>query len=118
MEEAKRKDIKKIFDKLKETCFRPTEYYLNLFYSRILNPGESLASFARDLEKLVDKGLPGLDVTVKSKLLKARLVSSVPETTKTFLELIADKKWSELIVIFENQVDFKSVLPGQFKQEI
>ncbi|RMZ96863.1 hypothetical protein BpHYR1_020030, partial [Brachionus plicatilis] len=65
-----------------------------------------------------DKGLPGLDVTVKSKLLKARLVSSVPETTKTFLELIADKKWSELIEIFENQVDYKSVLPGQFKQEI
>ena len=109
MSETERKDIGRIFAKLKETCFKPTEYYLNLFYSRALNSSETLASFARDLERLVDKGLPGLEANVKSKLLKARLVSCVPETTKTFLELLSDKNWAELIVIFENQVDYRTM---------
>ena len=45
-----RKDIGRIFAKLKETCFKPTEYYLNMFCSRALNPSETLASFARDLD--------------------------------------------------------------------
>ncbi|CAF0846861.1 unnamed protein product [Brachionus calyciflorus] len=75
--EADRNDIGRIFAKLKETCFKPTEYYLNLFYTRALNPGETLASFARDLERFVDKDLPGLEANIKSKLLKARLVSCV-----------------------------------------
>jgi hypothetical protein len=47
MAEADRKNIAKIFEKLKQTCFKPTEYYLNLFYSRVLSPGETLAGFAR-----------------------------------------------------------------------
>ena len=34
------------------------------------------------------------------------------------MELLADKKWPELIVIFENQVDYRSVIPSQFNQEI
>ncbi|RNA30354.1 hypothetical protein BpHYR1_050047 [Brachionus plicatilis] len=80
--------------------------------------GESIASFAKDLERLVDKDLPGLDGTVKTKLLKSRLVSSVPENTKDFLELLSDRTLGELIIISENQVAYKSVVPGQFSQEI
>ena len=91
---------------------------MNFFYSRALNPGETLASFARDLERLVDKGLPGLEANVKSKLLKARLVSCVPETTKTFLEPLSDKNLAEFIVRFENQVNYRTVIPVHFSQEV
>ncbi|RNA04946.1 hypothetical protein BpHYR1_006452 [Brachionus plicatilis] len=78
MSEQDRKGKDKLFEALRKTCFKPTDYYLNLFYSRALNP----------------------------------------ENTKNFLESLSDKTWGELITIFENQVDYKSVVPGQFSQEI
>ncbi|CAF0896871.1 unnamed protein product [Brachionus calyciflorus] len=78
----------------------------------------NIGKFARDLGRLVDKGLPGLEANVKSKLLNARLVSCVPETTKTFSELLSDKNWALLIVIFENQVDYRTVIPGHLSQEV
>ncbi|RNA20146.1 hypothetical protein BpHYR1_034349 [Brachionus plicatilis] len=99
-EEAERKDIRKIFDKLKETCFRPTEYYLNLFYSRILNPGESLARSTRfgcDCEVEIVKG----ETSVKC----AGNNENFPRTDSR----------QEMVRI---NIDYKSVLPGQFKQVI
>lgn len=112
-----KKDINKIIKQLKETCTKTPEYYLNAFYTAALEPGESIAQFCQKLQILVEKGLPGLDETHRDKMLKARLIVNVPQHVKDFLELMSNKKWSELVEIFEKSNDYKSTSPNNFQIE-
>ncbi|CAF1093114.1 unnamed protein product [Brachionus calyciflorus] len=61
MTETDKALIKSIFEKLKRGCVKSAEYYLNLFYSRQLKHEEKISTFCYEIEKLIDKGLPGLD---------------------------------------------------------
>ena len=94
MSDDDKKNIDTIFDKLKSICFKAPEFYLNLFYSRVLKPDQSIRKFCHELQKLLERGMPVLDETVKGKMLRARLISSVPEHVKNFLELMTDKTWN------------------------
>ena len=96
---------------LKKVCAKPTELYLNKFYTRIMEPGESIAKYCISIQNLLDKGLPGLDKSHREQMLKARLIAVVPENVKNFLELLGDRSWNELMVIFEKQTDYRLVVP-------
>lgn len=51
-----------------------------------------------------------MDEVVRQKFLRSRLISVVPSDVKNFMELVNDKKWPELVSIFENQTDFKDAI--------
>ena len=44
----------------------------------------------------------------------------VPETIKNYLELLSDKKWPEIVHIFDKSVDYKEIYQGKFqiKEEV
>ncbi|CAF1093470.1 unnamed protein product, partial [Brachionus calyciflorus] len=73
--------------------------------------------FCYEIEKLIDKGLPGLDEENRTRMLRPRLLS---ETIKNYLELLSDKKWPEIVQIFDKSVDYKEIYQGKFqiKQEV
>lgn len=112
--------IKSVLEKLKKSCVKSPEYYLNLFYSRQLKSDEKISTFCYEIEKLIDKGLPGLDDENRTRMLRSRLLSAVPENIKNYLELLSDKKWSEIVGIFDKSVDYKEIYQGQFqiKEEV
>lgn len=112
-----KKDINKIVQKLKETCTKTPEYYLNSFYTATLEQGESIAQFCQKLQKLLEKGLLGLQETHRDKMLKARLIVNVPQHVKDFLELMSNKKWSELVEIFEKSNDYKGEALNHYQTE-
>ncbi len=102
-------DIDEVMKALKDGCRKSPDYYLNLFYMRVLKPDETIASFCHDIEFLLSKGMPGLEEASKSSLLRARLIANVPENVKNFMELLSDKSWKELVNIFDKSVDYKSI---------
>ncbi|CAF1030452.1 unnamed protein product [Brachionus calyciflorus] len=65
-------------------------------------------------------GLPGLDEENRTRMLRSRLLSAVPETIKNYLELLSDKKWTEIVAIFDKSVDYKEIYQGNFqiKEEV
>lgn len=96
---------------IRKACSKPTELYLNKFYSILQEPGESVAKYCLSIQTLLDKGLPGLEKTHREQMLKARLITVVPENVKNFLELLGDRSWDELVAIFEKQTDYRLVVP-------
>ena len=104
--------------KLKDCSARAPEYYLNLFYARKLRTNETIAAFCHDIQCTLEKGMPGINESTKFQLLKARLISVVPENVKNFLELLADKKWDEIVAIFDKSTDYKVIVPDEFNHEI
>ncbi|CAF1093786.1 unnamed protein product [Brachionus calyciflorus] len=120
MNEIDKTSIKSIFEKLKRGCVKSPEYYLNLFYSRQLKHEEKISTFCYEIEKLIDKGLPRLDEENRTRMLRSRLLSAVPETIKNYLELLSDKKWPEIVQIFDKTVDYKEIYQGKFqiKEEV
>ena len=53
--------------------------------------------------------MPGLDTTARDRFLKARLIANVPESVKTFLEMMSDKTWAELYDIFSKSNDYSKM---------
>lgn len=120
IEEADKNDIKKILECLKRGCVKSPEYYLNLFYSKQLKPDQKISDFCYEIEKLMDKALPNLDEDNRTRMLRSRLLSAVPEHIKSYLELLSDKKWKEIVAIFDKSVDYKEIYQGSFqiKEEV
>lgn len=116
MQAVDKEDIKKILDTLKGKCIKSPEYYLNLFYSRQLKQDEKIGDFCHDIERLLDKGMPGLELNGRSRMLMSRLVSTVPSHIKSFLELQSDKSWSDIVSVFDKSVDYKEMYTGNFQQ--
>ena len=79
-----KKDVEKILEALKTNCIKSPEYYLNLFYARQLKQDEPISDFCHHIERLVERGMPGLDQASKYRLLMARLLAVVPENIKSF----------------------------------
>ena len=50
-----------------------------------------------------------LDTTARDRFLKARLIANVPESVKTFLEMMSDKTWAELYDIFSKSNDYSKM---------
>lgn len=106
---AEKADIDEIMHALRQGCVKSPDYYLNLFYTRKLKPEESIASFCHDIERLLNKGMPGLETESKSKLLRARLIANVPENVKNYMEMLSDKSWRDLVALFDKSVDYISI---------
>ena len=87
-----KKDINKIMKKLKESLAKAPEFYLNLFSTRQLKPGESISSFCHSVQSLLDR-MPGLKKTSRDRLLGSRLIAIAPENLKNFLEILNDRSW-------------------------
>lgn len=104
LNDTEKKDIELIKKKLRETCVLSSEHYLNKFHNRTLGPNEKIGQFCRVLEGLLDKAKCTGDM--REKLLRWRLISVVPESTRQFMELLSDKSWDELVTIFEKQTDY------------
>ncbi|CAF0881342.1 unnamed protein product [Brachionus calyciflorus] len=102
-------DTDEIIKALNAGCKKSPDFYLNLFYARTLKQDESIATFCHEIEGLLSKDMPGLEKAFKSSLLRARLISNVPENVKNFMELLSDKSWKELFTIFDKSVDYKSI---------
>ena len=115
MPQEDKDSMMKIWKEMERKSSKPKQYYLNLFYNRKINPGESVAAFCHAIQNLLEHGMPGLDVEARDELLKSRLMVNVPENTKNFLELMAEKKWSELVQIFDKQVDYKQMEQPQWE---
>ncbi|CAF1014185.1 unnamed protein product [Brachionus calyciflorus] len=120
MTETDKASIKSIIEKLKRGCVKSSEYYLDLFYLRQLKHEDKISTFCYEMEKLFDKGLPGLDEENRTRMLRSRLLSAVPETIKNYLEWLSEKKWPEIVHIFEKSVDYKEIYQGKFqiKEEV
>lgn len=110
LNDTEKKDIELIKKKLRETCVLSPEHYLNKFHNRTLGPNEKIGQFCRALEGLLDKAKCTGDM--RETLLRWRLISVVPESTRQFMELLSDKSWDELVTIFEKQTDYNFHKPS------
>ena len=91
------KDLDKIFEALKKACSKSPQYYLNLFFNKKLNQGETINSFCKTIQEYLDDALPKVDEYTRDQLLISRLISNVQENVKNFLESMSDKSWKELV---------------------
>ena len=97
LDSSYQKDLDKIFEALKKACSKSPQYYLNLFFNRKLNHGETITSFCTAIQKCPDDALSKVDEYTRDQLLISRLISNVPENVKNFLELMSYKSWKELV---------------------
>ena len=58
LDSSEQKDLDTIFEALKKTCSKSPQYYLNLFFNRKLNQGETIASFCTAIQEYLDDALP------------------------------------------------------------
>ena len=59
---AVKSDIDEVMKALRDGCRKSPDYYLNLFYMRVLKPDETIASFCHDIEYLLSKVMPGFEI--------------------------------------------------------
>ena len=110
LDASKKGDIDEIFKKLRQCCAKAPEYYLNKLYTRTLKADEPISSYCHDIQNLLEKAMPELNPETKGMMLRARLISVVPESVKNFLEMLSDKTWSELVAIFDKSTDYKAII--------
>ena len=114
LDSSDQKDFDKIFEALKKACSKSPQYYLNMFFNRKLNQGETIASFCTAIQEYLDDALPKVDEYTRDQLLISRLISNVPENVKNFLELMSDKLWKEPVIIFDKSMDNKKLVAQRF----
>ena len=60
----------------------PIEFVsLDGFHQRKVRPGEALSVFVHDLKKLLEQAMPGLDKTVRDKLILHQFLAGLPNVT-------------------------------------
>ena len=115
MSDDEKKDINKIRKKLKESLAKAPEFYLNLFSTRQLKPGESISSFCNLVQSLLERGMPGLEKASRDRLLRSRLIAIAPENLNNFLEMLSDKSWDDTVAILDKSADYKSINPVEIE---
>ena len=87
---------------------KPASHYLALFNARTMKPGEKSAKYCRELENLLDKAMPGLQLNFKEQLLKDKVLKSVPSSLKIFFELMIDQPWSKIVTQCEKKMEYET----------
>ena len=64
---------------------------------RNLLKDEQLELFALDIVKLLAKGHPLLDKTVRESFLKSKLLSNLSESMQLMFKATGDKSWDDLV---------------------
>lgn len=118
LDETQQADIKEIEKKLRSCLSKAPEFYLNQFYKREVRGGESISSFCHCVQGLLEKGLPGLEKTIRDKLLRSRLLAVAPENLKNFLEMLSDRSWDEVVSILDKSNDYKLISSSQSQEEV
>lgn len=108
---AEKLDIEVVKKKLTDCLSVAPEYYMGQFFTRSLNPNETISSFCHAIQTLLERGMPSLDDDTKTKMLRAKLIPVVPSYVKNFLEMFPEKSWDQIVLIFDRSTDFKSIVP-------
>ena len=97
-----------IFDALKKECVKTPDFYINVLFDRKLQHGESIQQFCTAIEEIVDLGFPSLDATARTSMLRARLVSNVPENLKNQIESLSrSTTWTDIKKVLLNSNDYR-----------
>ena len=97
-------DIDAIFDALKKEWLKTPDYYINILFDRKLQHGESIQQF----QEIVELGFPYLDASALTSMLRARLVSNVPENLKIQIKCLPrTTTWTEVKKVLLNSNDYK-----------
>jgi hypothetical protein len=69
------------------------------------------------VQGLLEKGLPGLEKTIRDKLLRSRLLAVAPVNLKNFLEMLSDRSWDDVVNILDKSNDYKLISLPQCQKE-
>ena len=69
------------------------------------------------MQGLLEKGLPGLEKTIRDKLLRSRLLAVAPENLKNFLEMLSDRSLDDVVNILVKSNDYKLISSSQSQEE-
>ena len=97
MADEDKTDVAKIFEALEKNCVQSTEVLLHAFNTRKPGLNETLSSYARDLQELLEKAVPSLGLREKNIFLRNKLAESLPEHMRALIKFNSDKSWDDLL---------------------
>lgn len=106
----------RVLKAVQDGCQQSTEQLLAAFRSRAPKDGESMQSFARALQELIEKALPTLDATAKKAMLTDQLCSHLSPQAKAMIEW-SDKGWDDILKVLSKGGQIPEMIQPTVKTE-